>query len=87
MAKTANQLTVAKSADAADTVASAIWDLVTSMDVVTARDASTQRQLRRHARELCDLHDDIDPEQVLRTPHQPQGNGSLADLPAYAGQS
>jgi len=64
MGKPATQLAVAKSADAAETVVAAVWDLAAGMTVTNARDASAQRQLRRFCRELCEVHD-LDPAEVL----------------------
>jgi hypothetical protein len=64
MGKPATQLAVAKSADAAETVAAAVWDLAASMNITTARDASAQRMLRRFCRELCEVHD-LKPDEVL----------------------
>lgn len=68
MALNPNQLTAKQSPAAADTIASAIWDAANGMDVGTARDASAQRMLRRHAEELVDLHDSLDPAVVLLAP-------------------
>lgn len=76
MATRPQDMTVAKSEAAADTVAAAIHDLVETMPITSARDASTQRMLRRHVREIVALHDELDAETVLRTP-QP----SIAAVP------
>lgn len=50
-------MTVTKSDLAAETIASAIWDAANQHDNGTAVGASVRRSLRRHARELLDLHD------------------------------
>jgi hypothetical protein len=85
MALNANQLTVKQSSLAADTIASAIWDLSNSLIVRTASDASRQRMLRRHAREVVELHDELDPKEIFAqhggdsgdTFAQSNGHGSL----------
>jgi len=60
----ATDLAVAKSDGTAETVAAACWDAANSLDRSDAKAASAIRQLRRHARELLELHS-VDPSEVL----------------------
>jgi hypothetical protein len=64
MAIRPQDLTIAKSDVAAETLASAIWDAANAQDAGTAIGASVQRSMRRHARELLELHD-IKADEVL----------------------
>jgi hypothetical protein len=64
MATRPQDLTVAKSDVAAETLASAIWDAASQQNAGTAIGASVQRSMRRHARELLELHD-IKADEVL----------------------
>lgn len=66
MATAARDLSVAKNSDAADTIAAAIHDLAENMVVSTASDASKRRMLRKHAREVVSLHDDLSAEEIFR---------------------
>ncbi|HTF49506.1 MAG TPA: hypothetical protein VK735_18845 [Pseudonocardia sp.] len=66
MAIRPQDLTVAKSDVAAETLAAAIWDAANQHDGSSAIAASVQRSLRRHARELLELHD-IKAGEVLTT--------------------
>lgn len=85
MALSPNQLAVNKSAGAAETVAAAIADAARSMQPATAVEESARRQLLKHARELCDLHDELDHESVMRAPGA--GADSMPTLAAYRQQS
>jgi hypothetical protein len=67
MAMRPQDMTVTKSDLAAETIASAIWDAADQLGNGTAVGASVQRSLKRHARELLDLHD-IKAEDVLVVP-------------------
>jgi hypothetical protein len=60
----ATDLAVVKSDGTAETVAAACWDYANTLDVGDASTASKVRQLRRHARELLELHG-IDSVEVL----------------------
>jgi hypothetical protein len=82
----ATDLAVAKSDGTAETVAAACWDAANRLDLSDARTASTIRQLKRHARELLELHS-IDPAEVLvGAPNTLAiaGNGHVADMPQVA---
>ena len=73
---------VAKSDVAADTIASAIHDLTEAMVVGTASDASKRRMLRKHARELVALHDELDAKEIFAQ-HSvvvAEGNGEVRKL-------
>jgi hypothetical protein len=81
MAARPQDMTVAKSEAAADTIASAIHDLAEGMDITSARDASIRRMLRKHARDIVSLHDELDADTVLRTPRAvATENARLVDL-------
>jgi hypothetical protein len=64
MAIRPQDMTVTKSDLAAETIASAIWDAAGRLDAGSAVNASVQRSMRRHARELLELHD-IKADEVL----------------------
>lgn len=68
MARTANQMSVARNEDVAETVAATLWDLLGAAQPVTARDASAFRMARKHVRELLELHDSLSADEVLATP-------------------
>lgn len=78
MARTANQMSVAKNEDVAETVAATLWDLLGAAQPVTARDASAFRMARKHVRELLELHDSLSPDEVLATPVAYSENGAQA---------
>lgn len=65
MATRPQDLTVAKSDVAADTIASAIHDMTETMDIGSASDASKRRMLRKHARELVALHDELSATEIF----------------------
>lgn len=65
MATRPQDMSVAKSDLAADTIASAIYDLVESMVVGSASDASKRRMLRKHAEEIVGLHDGLDEKEIF----------------------
>lgn len=75
----ATDLAVAKSDGTAETVAAACWDTANRLDVGTASDASRVRQLRKHARELLELHG-IPADEVLVNGHATE-NGRVEILP------
>jgi hypothetical protein len=60
----ATDLAVAKSDGTAETVAAACWDAANRLDRSDAKAASAIRQLRKHARELLELHS-IPADEVL----------------------
>lgn len=68
MARTANQLSVAKNEDVAETVAATIWDLIAGAQPITARDASAFRLVRKHVNEVLELHDSLKSGEVLIAP-------------------
>ena len=76
MAMRPQDMTVVKSDLAAETLASAIWDAASQHDNGTAVGASVQRSLKRHARELLDLHD-IKAEDVLVARSGGEGGGGF----------
>lgn len=82
----ATDLTVAKSADAAETVAATLADLASTQVIDSALAASANRLVGKLAKELCELHG-LDHEQVLRRPRQ-ASNGSvphgMPQIPAHA---
>lgn len=71
----ATDLAVVKSDGTAETVAAACWDYANTLDPFDASTASKVRQLRRHARELLELHG-IDPGEVLVGGHKSTENGA-----------
>lgn len=68
MAKTANQLSVARNEDVAETVAATIWDLIAAAQPATARDAAAFRMVRKHVNEVLELHDSLKSGEVLIAP-------------------
>jgi hypothetical protein len=78
MAIRPQDLTAVKSDLAAETLASAIWDAANQHDNGTAVGASVQRSLKRHARELLDLHD-IKAEDVLVSRHGGEGGDGFTN--------
>lgn len=76
-----NALIVVRSDVAALSVAAAVWDAAVGMNVGNAVDEAQQRLLKRHARELLELHS-VDAGSILRT----YRNGDApphADPPTY----
>jgi hypothetical protein len=86
MAKSATQLSVAKNEDVAETVAATIWDLITAAVPATARDASAFRMVRKHVKEMLELHDGLSADEVLAAP-QPSGNGQPRQLVDLGGNA
>ena len=70
----ATDLTVAKSADAAETVAATLADLASTQVIDSALAGSANRLVRKLAKELCELHN-LDHDVVLRRP-RPGSNGT-----------
>lgn len=77
----ATDLAVAKSDGTAETVAAACWDAANRLDPVDAKTASTIRQLRRHARELLELHGIDTAEILVALGDAKVGNGRVELLP------
>lgn len=84
MAIRPQDLTVYKNDSVADTVASTLYDLIATMPVSTARDASAKRMLLKHVQELVELHDSLDASEVLRTP---TGNGRVEVFDGVTGDN
>lgn len=88
MATRPQDMSVVKSDLAADTIASAIHDLVENMVVGSASDASKQRMLRKHAREVVSLHDDLSAEEIFRprvagTPENGRPPHGMPQIPVH----
>jgi hypothetical protein len=89
MATRPQDMSVVKNDFAADAVASAIHDMAETMPINNSRDASVRRMLRRHAREIVALHDDLDETEIFeaRNVKVVEGNGAgpfPGTIPAHA---
>lgn len=87
MATRPQDMSAVKSVDVADAVASAIHDMAETMPVNSSRDASVRRMLRKHAREIIGLHDELDVDEIF-TQHNvvvAEGNGIGRKLVDFGG--
>lgn len=75
MAARPQDMSAAKSVDVADAVASAIHDMAETMPINSSRDASVRRMLRKHAREIVGLHDELDVKEIFTDHNVAAGNG------------
>lgn len=83
MAARPQDMSAVKSVDVADAVASAIHDMAETMPISSSRDASVRRMLRKHAREIVGLHDDLDADEIFahrKRTAQPSEDGALREL-------
>jgi hypothetical protein len=89
MATRPQDMSVVKSDLAADTIASAIHDMAEGMVVSSASDASKQRMLRKHAREVVSLHDSLDEDEIFEghnvaaVPENGRAPHGMPQIPAH----